>query len=471
MPRLSTQFVIACVAVCAPRAFAQAPAPAPVSTPAPAPAPAAKPAVQQPASPTPKYEDPAEEHETEIVLNDRRRVSGKLVEVTSESVVLAISGVPTIFKLDNIAAIRELPTVEERYHDLRGAIADDDVEGLLRLAEWVRQRGRLALALKEVDAVLALEPTNRAANELKTIIVEQQKLNAIKAKPARPEAKPNAKPDAKPAVKPVPDAGKPTPAQDVPPEPKPTRPVKAPLDTFPLLTDEQINLVRVFETDLRDPPAMVVKRETVTRFLDKYEGTIVEGRGIVPVSPEARDQFYRLRPAAVLSWFFDLRAREFYPEVQVLENPGTMRQFRDNVHRTWLINSCATSKCHGGEEAGRFYLSNKNQSSDRAAYTNWVIIDQYRTSDGLPLIDFKDPARSPLLQMGLPRDKAIIKHPLVEGSGRRWVPIFDDTNDRRYRAAVDWILSLYPNRAGYPIDYKPPVPKSLQTPAKTAPPR
>lgn len=459
MPRRTLQCVALCAGSLAASLAAQStPASSPASSPIPDPAPTAAPAPTPPAPTTPVYEDAPEERETEIILKDRRRVSGKLVEVTSESVVLAISGIPTVFKLDNIEAIRELPSVEERYEGLRAAIADDDIEGLLRLAEWTRQRNRLALALKDVETVLVLEPANRAANELKTIIIEQQKLNALKSAP-KPKATPKAKPDAT------------TPAES--PDPKPTKPVRPAPDTFPLLTDDQINIVRVFETDLKDPPAMIVKRETVTRFLDKYEGTIVEGKGIVPVSPEAREQFYRLRPSQVLSWFFDLRAREFYPEVQVLENPRTMRLFRDNVHRTWLINSCATSKCHGGEEAGRFYLTNKNQASDRAAYTNWVIIDQFKTSDGLPLIDFKDPARSPILQMGLPRDKAIIKHPPVEGGGRRWIPIFDDPNDRRYRAAVDWILSLYPNRAGYPIEYTPPVPKGLKAGENTppAPPR
>lgn len=461
MPRHTTHLLLLCaLTALTPAAHAQTPPPQPTPPP-----------TLPPAQPAPSDEDPTEEHETELVLKDRRRVSGKLVEVTSESVVLAISGIPTVFKLDNIEAIRALPTVEERYNDLRAAIADDDIEGLLRLAEWVRQRGRLTLALKDVDTVLAREPANRAANELKTIIVEQQKLNALKATKPKPQTTPDPKPPTNPTSKPATKpATKPNAQPDEGPEPGPTRPRPA-ADTFPLLTDEQINLIRVFETDLKDPPAMVVKRETVTRFLDKYEGTIVEGKGIVPVSPEAREQFYRLRPSQVLSWFFDLRAREFYPDVQVLENPATMRQFRDNVHRTWLINSCATSKCHGGEEAGRLYLYNKNQASDRAAYTNWVIIDQFKTSDGLPLIDFKDPARSPLLQMGLPRDKAIIKHPNAEGAGRRWIPIFDDQNDRRYRAAVDWVLSLYPNRAGYPIDYKPPVPKALQAPAPAAPPR
>ena len=331
-----------------------------------------------------------------------------------------------------------MPTVQERYRDLRAAITDDDIDGLLRLAEWVRAKGYLNLAQQNVDAVLKQEPTNRAALELRTIIVEQKKVNALRSVP-RPVAPPRVSTDGETAPAP-----------------------RARPDAFPLLTDEQINIIRVLEVDLNNPPAMLIKRDTVKRFLDKYEGTVVEGRGIVPVSPEARDQFYRLRPAQALQWFFDLRAREFYPEVQVLENPRSMRLFRDNINRTWLVNSCATSKCHGGDDAGRFYLFNKNQSSDRAAYTNWVITDQFRTSDGRPLIDIQNPKLSPLLQMGLPRDRAVLKHPVVEGGGRRWQQVFDGEEDRRFRLAVEWIQSLYANRSGYPITYTPPTPKGLR---------
>lgn len=171
--------------------------------------------------PAPVYEDAPEEQETEIILKDRRRVSGKLVEVTSESVVLAISGIPTVFKLDNIEAIRELPSVEERYEGLRAAIANDDIEGLLRLAEWTCQRGRLALALKDVESVLALEPANRAANELKTIIVEQQKLNTLKScRNQRPHRSPSPTAQRPPKPRtpspPSPSAPRPTPSRSSP---------------------------------------------------------------------------------------------------------------------------------------------------------------------------------------------------------------------------------------------------------------
>ena len=68
-----------------------------------------------------------------------------------------------------------------------------------------------------------------------------------------------------------------------------------------------------------------------------------------------------------------------------------MRLFRDNVHSTWLMNSCATSRCHGGAESGRLRLFNKRVNTDQTVYTNFIILARYRLPDGLPLMvsDFR----------------------------------------------------------------------------------
>jgi hypothetical protein len=126
------------------------------------------------------------------------------------------------------------------------------------------------------------------------------------------------------------------------------------------------------------------------------------------------------------------------------------------------MNGCATTRCHGGEEAGRLYLYNKSPASDRSAYTNFFIIEKFRTAQGMALIDYNEPRRSPLLQMGLPRDKATIKHPDVGGAGRRRAPAFTSEDDPRFRQAVAWIRTMYPNRPEYPIEYTPPVPRPLR---------
>lgn len=363
--------------------------------------------------------------EVELILRDGRRITGLLVSRSPASVVLSISGIATPFPTDNIEHARALPSVESRYRELRAAINDEDTEQLLQLVEWLRSRGRLELALWEVDHVLQVDPGSARAKELKTWIVEQSKVA---------EARRSGRPD---GAKVAGEDG----------------------DEFPLLTPDQINLIRIFEIDLKDPPRMLVPRETVRKFLDTYAGRAVEGKGAVPSTPEGRELFLRQKPGEILRWFFDLRARELYGSIEVLENPRSMRLFRDEVNRAWLTNNCATSKCHGGENAGRLWLTGRRANSDAAAYTNFLILDRFKTAAGLGLIDYAEPVKSPLLEMGLPRDQAIFKHPVVDSPEQgHWRPVFRDRNDERFLRAVEWIRAMYPQRSGYPIEYTPPVP-------------
>jgi hypothetical protein len=372
--------------------------------------------------------------EVELTLRDGRRLTGLIVEHTRERVVLAINGIATPFDAPSVAAITPLPSVEERYLQLRATIDDEDVDALLRLAEWLRARGRLDLALWEIEGVLRIEPGHQGARDLRTLVVEQQKLRDTRRTPE-------------------------------PDEPAP-RTADTARSNFPLLTPAQINLVRLYEIDLKSPPKLLIPRDVVRRFMDKYAGRDVEGLGTVPITPEGREVFLRQKPADVLAWMFALRAREFYPEVQVLENPAALRVFRDDVHRSWLMNTCATTRCHGGEDAGRLWLFNQRHGSDASALTNLVILTRFRTREGHGLIDFEQPERSPLLDYGLPRDQALFKHPEVTGIDRgRWRPAFTSRDDDRYRRAVQWIRMMYRPRSDYPIDYTPPSPRAEQAPA------
>jgi len=376
---------------------------------------------------------PAEPVETELVLKDKRRIVGVLISKNDETVTLSVGGVPTTFNMYSVEGMRTLPSIDEQYRSLRASIDPGDAEGLVRLAEWLRSRRRLDEALIEVDRALKSEPTNSDARNLKTLIIEQQKLAAAR----RPDA-----PTAKPAPK--------------------TKEAPAPAPAFPLLTDAQINLIRVYEVDLTRPPRLVIPRAVIDEFIDAYAGTRVEGKDTIPNVPEKRAMFVRLPAPEILSYMFALRAREFYGKVQVLENPRAMTMFRDDVNRGWLVNSCATSRCHGGEEAGRLWLYDKKPMSDAAAYTNFFILENFKTSEGVPLINYDEPAMSPLLQLGLPREQSKFKHPEVGGAGApRWKPAFRGTDDPKFEATVQWIRAMYPKRTAYPIDYSPPMPRGI----------
>lgn len=398
--------------------------------------------------------------EYELVLVDGRVIVGKLVETHDDHIIFAVGGVPTRFSKTSVSAIKNLPPIDVRYKQLRSAIDDNDGPGLMRLADWLRSRKQYEYAVTEIDAALKADPGNPEARQLRILIIEEQKIAASAKNKSKPQGDPAVQ-KPKPAPKPVEEKVKPTeePSEKVHEADQDGK--KAGANAFPLLDEAQINVIRVYEVDLSNPPKMVISKEALERFMTKFAGSRIEGGESIPTSDAGRQMYARKKPAEILNDMFTLRARDFYPEVKVLENPKSLQLFRDNVNRTWLVNSCATSRCHGGEAAGRLYLYDKRPTSDAAAITNFFILDKFRMTgeDGkaIGLIDFNEPANSPLLQMGLPRAEARFKHPEIEGKVR-WKPVFRSTEDERFQQAVDWIKALYPKRVEYPIDYTPPKP-------------
>lgn len=386
-------------------------------TPSPDPQPTVDPGAGTKEASQPAVTKPRVFPDVEILLTDGRRLNGQLVDRTDEVLVVRIAGIETRLRVADVAEIKPMRPVEERHRDMRAGIDDTDETRLLRLAEWAQSKGRPDLALEDVQQVLAVNPRNPEALELKTLLEAQMAL-------------PGQHPDQTPGG-----------------SPKPERP------KFPMLDEDQINLIRVYEVDLSDPPRMLIAKDSVRKFIETYAG-----QGPVPASKDGREAFARKPAAKILEAMFDLQAREFYSQVRVEENPPTMRAFREDVHR-WVIASCATNECHGGAEAGRFQLNNKRPNSDASVYTNFYIIDRFRTAEGLALLDFENPARSPLLQYALPQTDAMYKHPELNREGRNQLkPAFRSENDDKFEATVGWIKSLYLPRPEYPITYTPPAP-------------
>lgn len=410
--------------------------------------PEAAPVVTPPQASGPE-QNPGDERETEVTLRDGRKISGTLVEITDDTIFLMVGGVRTPLPRSSAARIDTMPTLRERYESLRSVIDEADSEALARLAEWLRSRRMYPEAHTEVLRALAADPGNMNARQLRVLIEEQLKIAEVRGAPRQPRDT---------ATRPAQAA---TPAGDA----------------FPLLSDDDINLMRVYEVDLANPPRMLISRQTMERFLDEFGGTVVPGRGAVPETAEGRALFLRSKPAEVLGWMFAVRARDYYREVRVLSNPAPLQSFRDDVNRGWLVNGCATSKCHGGEEAGRLWLYDKRPMSDAAAFTNLLILERARTSTGQPLINYEDPAASPLLQLGLPLSESTFKHPEVKQAGRpRWRPVFSSRDDEKFQRAVRWMRSMYQPRPEYPVVYTPPVPRGAGEPvaqeeAGAAPPR
>jgi hypothetical protein len=389
----------------------------------------APPATSRAPSPAPPADQAAvrvvEEVVTEMVLTDGRRLEGVLVEQTPLHVTLRIEGIATQFPRASINRIRTLPSVEQQYANSRATIRDLDFLERVKLAQWVRSKERFDLALAELEGVLALDPRNVEALELRTEVLLEQALAARRGK-------------APPAG---PDRANERPAPKQPAQPE-----------FPLLSLEEINLIRVYELDLGANPRLLVPREAIEALVRDHGG-----RANIPTSREGRDAFLRRPPAEIVRAMFDVQARELYPSVSVLDHPPALRMFRDDVHQSWLLNSCATTACHGGNEAGRLMLANRG-APDRVAYTNFFILDKFKLADGRPLIDYSRPTESPLLRMAMPREPGVAGHPdVVVGRNKvRWRAVLTGPNDPRYTKVVHWIESMYRPRPEYPVGYRPP---------------
>jgi hypothetical protein len=414
MTRRGTLLSILFLSTCAIAQPASTTPTTPATTP-PTPAPTA------PATPPPPPE-------IRVTLKSGTTWDGLLIRKDDRIITLLISGIETNFDRDQVKETSVLPAIEDRYLDIRASIEDTDIDGIVTLADWLRIRQRYTLALEEVSRALALDPEHAAAKRLKIIIEQQQILAAKSAAPANP-----------------------TPAAP-----------STPKSTFPLLSDRDLALLKVYEVDLANPGRILIPRPAIDALIARY-GT----NPAVPQTREGREALYKANPATILEVFFRAQARDLYPEIKVADLPASLRRFRDDVNRTWLVNSCATTACHGGEHAGRLRLTDDRPSSDQTSLTSMLILDRFRIkpamrpakSDGpveIPLIDYSKPAESPLLTFGLPPSDTNTPHPGAGAALKGWRPAFQSRQDPKFLAAIKWIESMIQPRPDYPIEYTAP---------------
>lgn len=353
--------------------------------------------------------------EAVVTLTTGRELEGVLVSDTPESVVLRINGIETTLPRWRVTRVRVLPPVEERYRTMRASVEDADIRARLSLAEWLRNRQAYRLALEELDGILEIEPGNPDARTLHTWLRNHLDM-ASRTRPARREVR--------------------TPAAS----------------SIPVLTPEQINRIRVYELDLNHPTRIVVPDDVMRELMVRFPETF-------PVSLEEREAMLKLDAVDKMRILFDRKARDLYDSVRVLEDPPAMASFKTRIHGAggWIINACASNRCHGGSEAGRLQLLSQRPNSDETAYTNFLILDRFRLADGTPLINYDEPARSPLLHMAMSRRASLYPHPAIDPRefGQDWRFVFRTTNDRRFIETAEWIASLYTPRTDYGITYPP----------------
>ncbi len=385
--------------------------------------------------------EPAPGQSGVVRLRDGNSFRGVVLADDLDEVRMEIAGIETRFPRKSVLQVVLEESDLEKYLRLREAIPQVDHVRRLALCRWLHQRRMYTEALEELDRLLE-DFDLGDARTLRAVVEAQLALDgpSSRSEPLAPAGEGGLDPG------------------DVA---RGTIPLKELLPQR-LLTRDDVNLIRVLEIDFRRPPRISIEPETIRTLIQRYAA-----HPAIPATSEGRTRMFRADPIDLVRLMFELKARDLYPQINVDSEPFALNLFRQRVHDAWLIGNCATSRCHGGLEGGRFFLHNRNSRDERVRFTNLLILLRSEWSDE-PLVDFERPLDSLIIQHALPRTEARFPHPDVPG----WKPVFTNANQRLLADAVRWIESMYQPRPTYPVEYEPPVlePEIGLPPSPTEPP-
>jgi hypothetical protein len=356
--------------------------------------------------------------EAVVTTLDGRMLTGELVNQDEVTVTLLISGIKTPIPRRSIQGMKLLAEPREQYRQMRAELEDDDLDGRYRLAYTLYEKKWFDLSLSELNSLELAFPDSDKIRSLKTVV--QSRLDRQQETTSRRETNP------------------------VSPRQDPVTVVTEAPDEGQLLSEEQINLIRVYEADLETEPRVTLSPETIEKLFKTYarDDRLVKDQRA----------FRRLPGYEQLGILFDLQARELYGEVVIRLDSPAIKAFRSQLHQNYVLNYCATSGCHGEKSPGGLFLFRIQPNSDETVYTNFYILNQMEKAQGR-LIDRDEPRRSLLLQYGLRRDAAATPHPEVPG----WRPQFVNEQDRRFQLYTEAIDQLWKPAPEYGISYSPPV--------------
>jgi hypothetical protein len=369
-----------------------------------------------------------------VTLNSGQEVTGEVASETPDAIVLVISGIRTPFKKSEIKAIADVKSLEEQYAQKRGTVADDDIDGRYALADWLYSNNALDLAKRELDDLVKRAPDNPRIALLQRAVVTAMKLRDNPAATTRPSS----------TVR--------------PPAGTEATPVGSGKIVGNRLTEEQINLLKVYLVDLDKKPGVFVPNEVMDKAFKDYAQD-----ADVPNDRDTQEKIKGKEGYEKLRFLFGIKtAAQFgkiglYEKVKIQDDSPTIVTFR-NFHKSYIVGYCATADCHGGAKGGSLILYRDRPDDADTVYTNLWILLQYANRTGF-MFDFAKPEFSLLIQEGLARANAAIPHPDVPGwqqnIGRA------DDQDPKYKLIIHWMADnkdLLRPMTGLPIPLKPPVP-------------
>ena len=389
-----------------------------------------------------------------VTLNDGRQVTGDLVAQDENGVTLMVNDIRQVIPSGEIRGIEYPRTLEEQYKDRRAKVADDNLQGRLDIVRWlINSDGGLELAAREIGAMQQVWPGNEDVALFKRVVDERLR--------AQREAEAAATDPGDETDQPVGD-------DDDDDDAGPSDATE-----HKMLTDEQINMIRIYEIDLTEKPIVRLDADLIDLMIKAYPDMEFMPKGQSQIRAYKRKQ--NQDSHEVLADLFRIAVQRpdavaLYPKVTVTQDPPVMLYYRRHIQRSYVVNYCGS--CHGVREggAGNLMLFTRQAADTDTVYTNFFILNEHQ-SNGARMIDRDAPERSLLLQYGLPRDVAVRPHPEVDekATGRPWRPYFrNGLEDPRFEQFRRWIAALWRPAPDYRVNYTPPKPAAAaEEPAST----
>ena len=359
-----------------------------------------------------------------------RTIPGELISDGFEEVVVRIERARTSLPRREILALEREPPFEEQLAKFRAKIPADAWDVRMELVRWLLAQHHPEIALEELREIRKNADSDEAARLMVRAEAEWE-LQQKSPKRRRGDD---------------------------------TTDAAARVELVQRLSDDDVNIIRVLETDLRSPPRMRHTLGLPTAIQERYAS-----HERMPPEGAERAGMQTWSTQRLLQLLFSLQARDLYSMVRVDEDPEHLRLFRKRVHDGWLIPNCATSRCHGGPGGGRLVLATTDSKSPRTAYTNLMLLLNFRTEQGRTLLDFERPKDSILMGFGRPRNEAPVPHPAIAG----WKPVQAPLQKAMEEDATAWIGGMYRPRPDYPVKVEAPrtVEAGSDQPAQPAQPR
>lgn len=369
-----------------------------------------------------------------VRTTDKQSYEGDITE-KENSVVVTVRGVKMVVPRDKVTAIVYTQNVADEFQARLAKLDAKDVKGRIDLAYWAVERQQYPLARQALEEALAIDPNNKDAVTFLDVVDRQARM--------RPTT--NERGTTPPAA-----AGG---REDIQP------PVTGPAGRAELLTNDDINMIRLMELKETDTAARLrIDMETRRRY--------------AAAKREPLNRVTEMRPLDLgLAIRDGDEARDLRSEVRVLNDPAALAEYRTRIQPT-VLNNCAASGCHSGNSGGGLVLLTP-ASTEAVTYTNFFILNKYARKvesaggnggafSGPALrymIDRTRPQESLMVQYGLPAHLAQYPHKAVANLR----PMFQSREDANYRRMVDWIANLRTPAPDYEIRYQPPTASTQPT--------